>query len=146
MGTRAVAGGFEAITGQGWATVSSVLTFNSTKLTQPVTVAVIIGPTGERLPLISLTALQNEKYSQVFKAHAPIYIGFQTTEDIERDTSLYTALGLPVGRDRTFQIPELNRALGVAEHAQWRSLQVSHPDETFGRVGLVQYLNKRVRN
>jgi hypothetical protein len=147
MPTRDVAGRFNAITGQGWAKVSSILTFHSPKLTQPVTVAVIIGPTGERLPLVSLTALQNDpKYSQVFKAHAPIYIAFQTTEDIERDTKLYTSLGLTVVRDRTFQIPELNRALGVAEDAQWRSLQVSHPDETFGRVGLVQYLNKRVHN
>ena len=147
MPTRDVVGRFTALTGQGWAAVSSVLTFASPKLTKPVTVAVIIGPTGERLPLVSLTALQNDpKYSQVFKEHAPIYIAFQTTEDIERDTSLYTSLGLPVVRDRNFQIPELNRAIGIAEDAQWRSLQVSHPDETFGRVGLVQYLNKSVRN
>jgi hypothetical protein len=147
MPTRDVPGRFHAITGQGWGSVSSVLTFVPPKMTQAVTVAVVIGPTGERLPLVSLTELQNDpKYSQIFKAHAPIYIAFQTTEDIERDTSLYTSLGLTVVRDRTFQLPELNRAIGIAEDAQWRSLQVSHPDQTFGRVGLVQYFNKRVRN
>jgi hypothetical protein len=91
MPTRDVPGSFRAITGKGWAAVSGLLTFVPPKMTQPITVGVVLGPTGERLPLLSLTELQNDpKYSQVFKEHAPIYIAFQTTEDIDRDTSLYT--------------------------------------------------------
>lgn len=147
MPTRDVAERFRVITGRGWGAIGNLFTFVPPKMTKPVTVAVVIGPSGERLPLVSLSALQNDPaYAQVFPAQAPIYIAFQVTDNIERDTALFTSLGLPVVRDRTFQVAELNRAIGVAEDAEWRSLQVSHPEQTFGRVGLVQYLNKQGHN
>jgi catechol 2,3-dioxygenase-like lactoylglutathione lyase family enzyme len=138
---------FQAMTARGWGSVSEIFTFLPPQMTKPVTVAVLIGPAGERLPLVSLTELQNDPaFSQEMRSGAPVYISFQVTEDIERDTALYTALGLVVVRDRTFQMPKLNRTVGLPEDAKWRSLQVSNPGETFGRVGLVQYLNLRGRN
>lgn len=146
MPVRDVEGTFHAITGDGWGMVSEIFTFVPPQMTTPVTVGVVIGPSGERLPLLSSSELQNDPaYSEELKA-APFYIAFQITDDIERDTALYTGLGLSVVRDRTFEVPSLNRTVGVPEDAVWRSLQVSHPEETFGRVGLVQYLNHTGRN
>lgn len=136
-----------AVTDEGYNLASPLFSFVPPNTKATVTEAILLGPTGERLPMVYYTEPGSQAPEPSKPVYAPIVSGFQAVDhDILQEAAFYQALGLQVTRDRSFNLPVVNEAIGLPRDLRFRSLQLAHPDVPYGRVSLVQFTNYRGRN
>jgi catechol 2,3-dioxygenase-like lactoylglutathione lyase family enzyme len=136
-----------AMLDDGYNLASPVFSFVPPDTQAMVTEAIALGPTGERLPMVYYQQRGYAGPEPTSPTYAPVVSAFQGIDsDIEQEAAFYTELGLQVTRDRRFDLPEVNEAIGLPHDLRFRSIQLAHPDAPYGRLSLAQFLNYRGRN
>ena len=138
---------FKALVRHGHARVNAPIQYEPPNSRQMLTESVVIGPSGERLPMVSYrdVANKNEPMSDT-PEYVPVLAVFQVVEDIQSAKQAYLRLGLQITRERETSIPEVNRALGLPVDSRYRAYQMGNPGQRLARPILVQFLNKPVEN
>jgi len=112
-----------------------------------VTEAIALGPTGERLPMVYYRQRGSTEPEPASPTYLPVVSTFQGIDsNIEEEGTFFIELGLQVTRDRSFDLPEVNEAIGLPHDLRFRSIQLAHPDVPYGRVSLAQFFNYQGRN
>jgi catechol 2,3-dioxygenase-like lactoylglutathione lyase family enzyme len=136
-----------AMVDEGYSLASPLFSFVPPNTQATVTEAIALGPTGERLPMVYYKQLGSAGPEPPSPTYAPVVSTFQGIDsDIEQEAAFYRELGLQVTRDRSFDLPEVNEAIGLPHDLRFRSIQLAHPDAPYGRLSLAQFLNYRGRN
>jgi catechol 2,3-dioxygenase-like lactoylglutathione lyase family enzyme len=138
---------FEALVRHGHARVNAPIQYEPPKSGQTLTESVVIGPSGERLPMVIYRDVANNNAPMpATPEYRPVLAVFQVVEDLQGAKQAYLRLGLQITRERETSIPEVNRALGLPVDTRYRAYQLGNPNERFARPILVQFLNKSVDN
>jgi hypothetical protein len=138
---------FQGLVNHGHARVNAPIRYTPPNSKQMLTESVVIGPSGERLPMVIYRdiAKPDEPTSATIE-YTPVLAVFQVVEDLQREKEVYLRLGLQITRERETSIPDVNRALGLPVDTRYRAYQLGNPTQRFARPILVQFVNKRVEN
>jgi catechol 2,3-dioxygenase-like lactoylglutathione lyase family enzyme len=136
-----------AMTEEGYNLVSPIFNFVPPNTQAKVTEAIALGPTCERLPMVYYRQQDSTEPEPTAPTYVPVVSTFQGLDsDIDEEAVFYKELGLQVTRDRTFDIPAVNRSIGLPHDLRFRSVQLANPDSPYGRVSLAQFFNYHGRN
>jgi catechol 2,3-dioxygenase-like lactoylglutathione lyase family enzyme len=136
-----------AMVDEGYNLASSVFSFVPPNTRATVTETIALGPTCERLPLVYYRQPGSTEPEPTSPTYVPLVSAFQGIDnDIDQEAEFYKMLGLQVTRDRNFDSPEVNEAIGLPHDLRFRSVQLAHPHLAYGRVSLAQFFNYRGRN
>jgi catechol 2,3-dioxygenase-like lactoylglutathione lyase family enzyme len=136
-----------ALVDEGYNLASPFFSFVPPNTQATVTEVIVLGPTGERLPLVYYTPPGTQAAEPENPVYVPVVSAFQGVDnDIEQEASFYESLGLQKTRDRSFDLPAVNEAIGLPSDLRFRSIQLSNPGVTHGRVSLAQFYNYKGRN